>query len=609
MRKLNTIHSKIFLRYSILIAAIIAFFLVFFSLYMSKILKVEATQNMHQISSNISDTLDLEINNMYATALKVEASIPIKEVFFSDSSDPAVLFENRNRLANIILSIMGPLPNFYKLKLHRNDGFSFEYGSQFNTYQEDTLTFNKQSWVIETFKKDGIKSISPPRQDQVDSNITNVISVSMAFAEIYGMKNDNIVTVEQNYNVFEKIIEKAVISPDNQAKLNKTIILLDKSGNLIYPMESQQTTLELIEEYKRIIQEGSSVSGSHTLIYPSTKERSIVTSVQSNFSGWTVLLEEPESSLMEPVTSFNEKVILFGIVFLTITLIMTFFVSRSLSTPIKKINRSVRSLDLNSLMPRPTLELRSNVDELQELYQTFIEMRERMQESLEEAVASRSHEIQSRMLALQAQMNPHFLYNSLSVLSIMCEDNRNEDAIRFLNGLSSILRYISTNSHHPVKLSEEIKHTNDYMLLMKERYREMLEFHIHVPETMMHLEIPKLCIQPLVENAVKYGNQVDPPWVIRITGKLLSENWIITVSDNGGGFSDEQLQQIKQKLASIDDIKGLPELALNGMGLPNLYIRLKLLYEQAMIFDIKSTKNEGTTITIGGSLRHMRNLL
>ncbi|MDG0791539.1 histidine kinase [Cohnella ginsengisoli] len=610
--RIKSIHNKIFFRYSLLVLFIITTILVLFATYMSHVLRQESSRNMRQVSANIADTLDLEIRNMYATALKIAASEPVKESFFQDTSDPAILYENRNKLANIFLTVSGPMPTYYKINLYRNDGFRFEYGNQFNSYMADKNELLQYEWARQTFAMDGKKYISAPHLDATETIPRDVVSVSMAFAEVYGMRNDNIIEVEQDSRVFNTIIQRAVLAPDGKEDPNKAVYVFNREGEPIYADGSDKLPgKEHYAPYLRQLldrQDDSRIE-TQTLARSLNGKKSIVSYTSSDFSGWTVILEEPESSLMRPIRLLIQNTVLLGLAFLIVTLFVTFYLSRSLSLPIRKLNRSIRNLDLETLSPRQAAELNSSFDELEELYQTFMDMKERLRESLEETVSARSHELQSRLLALQAQMSPHFLYNSLSVLGIMCEEGRNADALRFLGGLTSMLRYVSSGSQAPVRLADELKHTRDYILLIQERYGDMLEFEIQVPDGMLELEIPKLSIQPLAENAVKYATNAQPPWRIRIVGRLLTGTWLITVSDNGLGFEPERLSELKRRFAAADAAPPNVELQVNGMGLLNIYTRMRLLYGEEAIMDVHNRDHAGASVTIGGPLKQKKEAL
>jgi two-component system, sensor histidine kinase YesM len=228
-------------------------------------------------------------------------------------------------------------------------------------------------------------------------------------------------------------------------------------------------------------------------------------------------------------------------------------------------------------------------------------MRQRLKNSLEETVISRSHEVHSLMLSLQSQMNPHFLYNTISVISVMAEEDGKVNIVKACEDLSNMLRYISSESSEPVLLSLELEHTLSFMNLMKLRYADDLSFSLNIPENMHTIKIPKLVIQPLVENCTKYAINVDPPWKTEITGIVSSNQWEIIVQDNGTGFNEAWLDSVKKRFELIN-IYNMPELKLNGMGLANIFIRLKLLYGKDAIFELYNHPDGGAIVKIGGTI-------
>lgn len=120
---------------------------------------------------------------------------------------------------------------------------------------------------------------------------------------------------------------------------------------------------------------------------------------------------------------------------------------------------------------------------------------------------------------------------------------------------------------------------------------------------MMQLKIPKLCLQLLVENAIKFTTKaVYPPWKITITGTLCETYWEISIQDNGPGFTEETLDTLRTTIDSINRTGLLPSLELNGMGLLNIYIRFKLLYRENHIFKAENSAEGGAIVTVGGFL-------
>ena len=134
---------------------------------------------------------------------------------------------------------------------------------------------------------------------------------------------------------------------------------------------------------------------------------------------------------------------------------------------------------------------------------------------------------------------------------------------------------------------------------MKVRYQSSLNYIIDVDESLLSEQVPKLLIQPLVENAIKYGSDCAPPWTISIRSVIADNCWKISVSDTGPGFSEEACEKIAQNLAKADQNPGLPELRINGLGTINVYLRWKIFCKGNIIFEYGNTEDGHGIVSIG----------
>ena len=127
---------------------------------------------------------------------------------------------------------------------------------------------------------------------------------------------------------------------------------------------------------------------------------------------------------------------------------------------------------------------------------------------------------------------------------------------------------------------------------------------IHIDSRLLQYEVPKLVIQPLVENALKYGTDCLPPWTIQITGTLYADHWQIDVMDSGNGFSEEAISMIQEKIANADQNPGMPELKIDGLGILNVYMRWKIFQKERAIFSFGNTPEGHGIVSIGQWLDH-----
>ena len=379
---------------------------------------------------------------------------------------------------------------------------------------------------------------------------------------------------------------------------NKSIYICNDSGELIYP--NTGVSLSNFQYYYQLIKKYPS-KNSLRIKNPNSKEKELLSYSSSEFTGWTVIIITPEAKLLAPIFVFTNITIWGVVIILFIALLLSFGVAKKITTPIAKLHEAIKSFNWEKNFTNPE-DLNSGLNELEELNLAFQKMNYQLKKSIEERILSEQHEMHALMLALQSQMNPHFLYNTLATISVMAEENMHESVVKMCKDVSYMLRYISSHKSPLVKMKSECDYTEKYLECMKFRHRDNLRYSIERDPDLDNVEIPKLIIQPLVENAIKYGTHNEPPWDIRVKSfKGENHNWQVTVTDNGPGFTSEEISLIFQKMNEINKTLR-PGLDLDGMGLLNIYIRLKLTYGGRMIFKIENHPQGGAMITIGGGL-------
>lgn len=599
MNRIRTVQAKLFIVYAGLITLIIIIFAASFYLYVSRALEQKASESIHQLSLNISDKFDVELRNMDAIAGRVITSDSLRTYFFEHADNPSKELNNRRNLSNTLFSITGYPFQFYQINIFGINGRFIEFGKNFDVYQLVPETFITRPWIHDTLVEDGRRAIIPPRKNDWDHTNTTVLSVSRAFTEVLGEPLDSIVEIQQDYRVFENIVNRSIAIPGEKIPPSTKVYVYDQNGALIYPFtdplppsETHWNEVSLLADSSGVVKPSSLSIIQGASPHPSE----IVAYSRSEFSGLTVLLVESETALLQPVQAFRYQVILIGIVALLLTMILTYYVSRGLTTPLKAIRKSITSLNLQTLPPQTIPDTPSDLNELEELKSAFVQMCARLEASLQEAVDARSQEIKARMLALQAQMNPHFLYNTLTVISIKADNNNQQDIVKMCSDLSGMLRYIAVEGSAPVTIAQEMDYTRKYLDLMKSRHANHFTCNIDIPMNMHHIRIPRLIIQPIVENCFKHAFNTRPPWHIQIEGTVSDAGWEITITDNGVGFDEEVLTHISTKIKHAE--RPLEDNDPH-IGLLNIFHRLKVLYNDQAVFQLLTT-NEGAMVRIGG---------
>ena len=275
------------------------------------------------------------------------------------------------------------------------------------------------------------------------------------------------------------------------------------------------------------------------------------------------------------------------------------FLSRRIAQPLTEIHQFLSQSDSAEKFRQISLKDSGvvEIDRLRDSLNSSIRAQEAATESL---LVMKESEIQAQMLALQAQMNPHFLYNSLNTIGAMAEEGMTEEVTSMCQDITSILRYISSDKESVSTVEEELEHCSLYLNCMKMRFKDKLTYEFDIDDDLLERKIPKLCIQLLIENSVKFVSKTAPPWHIRVEGYIDAGQWLISVKDNGPGFDPEVDRHLRSQMDEILKYSRLPSLELDGMGILNIFIRFYLLFGRAFLFQFGNLPEGGAFVIVGG---------
>ncbi len=215
--------------------------------------------------------------------------------------------------------------------------------------------------------------------------------------------------------------------------------------------------------------------------------------------------------------------------------------------------------------------------------------------------------MQAEFDALQAQMNPHFLYNVLNVISHRGVLNRDETICEICERLASMLRYSAGISQRLVPIREELDYLNHYLFLLKTRYRDKLVYSLDIADETKDQMIPKIVLQQLVENSITHGfSETSGVMQINVHGFTEGNSWLMEISDNGCGFSEDDINSLNRKMEKIADALNRGQFALNvgGMGLLNIYARFVILFGSDVVFRIVNMDSGGAKVIIGAFMKY-----
>jgi two-component system sensor histidine kinase YesM len=281
-------------------------------------------------------------------------------------------------------------------------------------------------------------------------------------------------------------------------------------------------------------------------------------------------------------------ILLVGLSLLVVALINR-LVSARIAMPLQKLNTSVQEWEAGNLNPSIYVGGSAEVEHLGRTLRSTVEQNQQL---MHDIVIEQEEKRKSELDALQSQINPHFLYNTLDSVVWMIEGERYDDAVFMITQLASLFRISLSRGKTIISIEDEVKHAENYMNIQKVRFKNKFQVEFDVDEEIMHCCTVKLVLQPLLENAIYYGVEyMDGDGVILVRGYRSGEFVMLEVEDNGLGMTQDMVNEI---------MSGKPHVRSHGsgVGLKNVHNRIALRFGADYGLGIDSVPDEGTRVCI-----------
>lgn len=266
----------------------------------------------------------------------------------------------------------------------------------------------------------------------------------------------------------------------------------------------------------------------------------------------------------------------------------TLRIGRSVTEPITALCTRMEQIGNGDLQQHEPVA--SDIRELRTLSEGMEEMAGRLHALLEEATRKQATLRRTELALLQAQINPHFLYNTMDTIIWLIEAGKSQEATQMVSDLSNFFRHSLSKGKDIITLAEEESHVRSYLQIQQARYADILRYTIDLPDKFGEVRIPKLTLQPLVENALYHGIKMKRGMGhIYILGKEEGDDLVLQVTDDGAGMSEERLQQLVRSMESGERV---------GFGLSTIHERLRLLFGAGYGLTIHSREGVGTTVFV-----------
>ncbi|WP_246302830.1 sensor histidine kinase [Paenibacillus plantarum] len=538
----------------------------------STLLGTKAETQMKQIASQANGRLEAIITQIDTLTLQAVNDVYLQQLFLSSVQGKAPNFSERQSLLKIANHIQA-YSGVSNVELYTTD-----FARMFPLDEQKLTDLIEPNWIEQADKEKGrlVWIGNDPKNPDTVLAIRRINLIDRWFS------NGGYLMVRINRSYF-----------DFQSKL---------------PDTGQRELMLLADSSARpIVTEGGALADISGLMHTDSQQvtleqkRYILVKQLSEQTGWTLMILYPVSDVTDGISVLRWAIIVSGAIGLVLFIILSFLLSSMITRPILRLMRAMRNTRQGVLTPNLT---QSYTTELNDLNMTYNQMVDNMNRLIKLVYEKEMIQSRTELQALQAQIDPHFLYNTLEALYWSLQEKEEEELADLVVAMSDLFRYVIGNPNKDVwvNLSEELEHIKRYLSIMSVRFGSRLVWEIDSEDMYSHVNIPKLLIQPLVENAILHGleGKIGVGLItIRVEPSSLepSSELRITVRDDGPGMNEQTLQAVLESMerGSAPSAKG------KGMAISNVQRRLQLYYpslpDTYRGLTITSSPGQGTSVS------------
>lgn len=364
---------------------------------------------------------------------------------------------------------------------------------------------------------------------------------------------------------------------------NGYLYILDDSGNIIYHPEQKLMSLELISE-ENILSEDTQ-----------SEDQSMVLAQTIEGTNWKLTASVTSDDVAKYSTAFISRVTWVVIALTAGVLLVALWLSMRIVQPLTDIQVSMQRIERNLDDNRMSLP-EEGFAEYASLAHSYNVMLHRIRGLMQETVDRQEQLRRMEIGALQEQINPHFLYNTLDSIVRVMETGRTPEAIEMVQALAKLFRLSINNGDYFLTVEQEMDYARNYLTIQQVRYKKRFKYELYMDESIKDLPCPKIILQPLIENSLKHGMSDMPGCTLIVRARQEGYNIVLSVEDDGLGIPPEKLKKLQEMLR--DDSNIMVKKSRYGIGLRNTNRRIKLLYGSDYGLAIESEVEERTCVTI-----------
>ena len=573
--KFSSIQSVIFATVAVLVLSAVVIVTGVSMKFTNTSIFENSSEYTHTIIQQMNQNIDSYIDYMENIAYLISSNEDVQDYLFDEKIDN----EGRYRILNQLQTILDSRSDIRNVGIISKNGRMLINDGSKSVNQD--LDLNTQEWYATALEKpNGPILTSSHVQHIISGERPWVITLSRGIRDRSGSgEKEGVFFIDLNYSAISELCDQSTVGTKGYA------FILDAKGNIVYHPQQQQLYNELQTENISLIMD----TDEDTVLTGTGNDGKLYSISRSEKTGWTVVDCTNVKELLSKSRQAQSVYVLTAIILVIVALLFSRFMARSITLPIQKLRDSMKKVQEGDFSVSDVVVDSKN--EIGSLTKSFDVMTHRIHELMEQNVHEQELKRKSELKALQSQINPHFLYNTLDSIIWMAEGKKYEDVVLMTASLARLLRQSISNEDETVLIGQEIQYVKSYLTIQKMRYKDKLEFEINVDPSINSVHIVKLVLQPIVENAIYHGLKYkESKGMLTVNGYQKDGNAVIEIADDGVGMDEETLNRIFEKHKV--------NYRSNGVGVYNVQRRLCMYYGKEYGLSYKSEKGKGTTVTV-----------
>lgn len=394
-----------------------------------------------------------------------------------------------------------------------------------------------------------------------------------------GVPMSGVLLVDMDYSGISRMMSQINVSGNGEY-----YYLCDQNGQIIYHTRQIQISNGIAQENN--LEAAKHKDGVYDENFQGEHRKLIVQTI--SYTGWKLIGVIPYSVFTHSMYPVRYFIIVFILLMAMMFAVVNYIVSIRISSSILKLNESVMNYEAGK---KPEIYIGGS-KEIQYLGLSIQQSYEQIESLMKKIVLEQNERRKSELDALQSQINPHFLYNTLDSITWMIEGERNDEAVFMISELARLFRISLSKGRTVICVRDELQHASSYMNIQKVRYKNLFSVEFDVDTELDQFCIVKLVLQPILENAINYGVRgMDDGGQIKVSGKMKDGKVLLIVSDNGVGMPEEEAALI------LTDSNRVHKHG-SGVGLVNVNNRIQILFGKEYGLGVESEPDEGTVVSI-----------